>query len=114
MRTFKYTDAYGDEYEIYFEKCNYIVDDSLAIAVWCREPGEEFWEPYGTLTVNLGPFCFGPKTAYIDTNNLKGMCEFVGEQGWARRVGEGRSGYCTYPLVEFTDEFIDEICEEAA
>ena len=111
MNTYAFTDKYGTEYEIAFERASYMVDGSLAIEVHCREQGDEWWEPYGTLTKNLGGFYFGPRTAYIDANNLGDLCEFVMEKGWATEIGEGRSGYCTYPLVEFADEFVDEVCE---
>lgn len=111
--TFKFT-SYGVEYEIGFEKTSYCYGGGLAIEAYCKEPGDELWEPYGSLTVNIEgvPVASG-SSAFLDTNNCRDLCEFVFEKGWATPIGAGRSGYCTYPLVVFTDEFLNEICETA-
>lgn len=111
MSTFEFTNKYGDTYTLRFIKTSYVCDGSLAIAVEYEDPSSGC-VPYGVLTVNIGEFVFGPKIAYLDTNNMQSICDLVLERGWAKVIGEGRSGYCTYPLVEFTDEFIDGICEE--
>ena len=113
-KIFEFTSRFGGKYEIKFIKTAYMCDGSLAIVVEDMEPGSEWWESYGNLTVNIGGFFFGPHMAYLDTNNVPDLCDFVLDMGWATIVGEGRSGYCTYPLVEFSEEFIDEICEVAA
>lgn len=106
MNTYQFKSRYGTEYEIAFEKTLYVYD-GVAVEVWCRE--ENYWTPYATLTKNLGDF---PPThcAYLDANNVPDLVEFVIGNGWAEQVGEGRSGWCTYPFVEFTDEFLDEVC----
>ena len=107
----KFTNRYGTEYTLEFEKTSYVYGGT-AIEVWCHEPGDGdgYWEPYATLTVRIGEFCFGPKVAYLDTNNVPELVDFVLEHGWAKVIGEGRSGFCTYPLVEFADEFLNGIC----
>lgn len=106
MNTCKFKNRYGDEYEIFFEKVRYLYG-GLAIDVWNKH--EYGWEPYGTLTKNLGDF---PPTscAYLDANNLPDLAEFVLGNGWAEVIGEGSSGYCTYPFVQFTDEFLENVC----
>lgn len=106
MNTFKFTSRYGTEYELAFEKAYYVYG-GIAIEVWCD--GEYGWEPYATLTKCLGDF---PPThcAYLDSNNVPDLVEFVIGKGWCEQVGEGASGFCTYPFVEFTDEFLNEIC----
>ena len=109
MRTFNFTNRYGTEYEIAFEKMSYAYGGGLAIAVHCQEEADGWWEPYATLTVNIDPLP-SPSMAYLDTNNVPDLAEFVVEKGWAREIGFGQSGYCTYPLVKFTEEFLDEIC----
>lgn len=38
------------------------------------------------------------------------LVEFVMSNGWAKEIGEGHSGFCTYPMVEFTEEFVNEVC----
>lgn len=108
-RQIEFTSSWGTKYTLAFEKTNYIYNYGLAIEVHCKEDGCGWWEPYGTLTVNI---CepTGDKRAYLDTNNLRDLCKRVFDEGWVTQVGEGRSGFCTYPLVEFTDEFLDEIC----
>ena len=110
MKTFNLT-SYGHEYNIYFERTAYCYNDALAVMAYCSEPGEDFWEPYGVLTVNISEFSLGPNVAYLDTNNSAALCELVMSNGWAKQIGEGRSGWCAYPLVEFTDEFLRDICE---
>jgi hypothetical protein len=106
-KTFKFMSRWGTEYEIRFIKTAYTYDGSLAICVEGKEPDFGWWEPYANLTVNLGD-----GLTYLDANNVPDLCEFVIGKGWAKVVGEGFSGFCTYPRVEFTDEFIDEVCEE--
>jgi len=107
----EFKSRYGSTYEIRFVKANYANNGSLAVLVEDFEPDLEYWEPYCTLTVNLDGYCFGQSMAYLDTNNVPDLCEFVIENGWATVIGEGYSGFCTYPLVEFTEEFLGEICE---
>ena len=111
MKACIFKPQWGDECEIRFVKTAYAHDDSLAIAVLSRELDSEFWEPYATLTVNIG-MPLGSNEAYLDDNNVQDLCEYVIENGWARNVGSGMSGWCTYQKVEFTDEFLNEICEE--
>lgn len=108
MNTYKFTNRYGTEYEIAFEATRYVYG-GLAIEVHCREQEQGWWEPYGTLTKNLG-YLTSTSRAYLDANNMPDLVEFVLEKGWCEKVGEERSGFCTYPLVEFTDEFINEVC----
>ena len=110
MKVFDFMSRWGDKYEIAFFKANYVSGDNLAVEVECREENQEWWEPYGMLTVNLG-YTFGARQAYLDTNNVPDLVEFVMGKGWAKEIGEGHSGFCTYPMVEFTEEFVDEICE---
>ena len=100
---------YGTEYTLAFEKARYVYG-GLAIEVHCKEKGEEWWEPFGVLTKNLDGYIAPIRGAFLDDNNLHDLCERVIAEGWARKVGEGRSGFCTYPMVEFSDEFLEEVC----
>jgi len=111
MKTFNFKSRYGTEYELAFEKATYAYFGNLAIEVHCKDKRERyaFWEPYATLTVNLDPVM--PNMAYLDSNNVPDLCEFVIDKGWAEKIGEGTSGFCTYPLVLFTDEFLNDVCE---
>jgi hypothetical protein len=106
-----FTSRYGTDYTLAFEKASYAYGGGLAIEVHCREKGEGWWEPYATLTKNLYPV--GDSQAYLDENNLPDLVERVIAEGWAVPIGADTSGFCIYPLVQFTDEFLDEICYDA-
>ena len=108
MKTYEFTDKYGNEYDLAFERTAYTMGDGLAIEVHCREKGYDWWEPYGTLTKNF-LFNHGEDTAYVDDNNLHDLCEFVLEMGWARCVGSIHSGFCDYPLFRFSEKFLKEV-----
>lgn len=65
--------------------------------------------PYSTLTLSFGEFISIKNSAYIDTNNNSFAHQFV-EMGLAKETGfTKRSGYCTYPLWIFTEDFLKEI-----
>lgn len=106
---------YGTEYVLAFKEGRYIKGDGLAVEVWCAPPNPETppsemeWEPYGVLTVNLGA-TMPEGLAYLDSNNLPDLVEFAIGKEWATKVGSGRSGYCEYPLVQFSDEFLNRVC----
>ena len=104
---------YDTEYTLAFEKAHYYYDDRVAIEVHCREKGEEWWEPFGTLTKNLPEYSTPPNAAFLDDNNLHKLCERVLDEGWAQVIGEADSGFCVYPMVLFTDEFLEEVCLDA-
>lgn len=108
----EFTSSYGTEYTIAFERLNYVYGGNLAIEVHSREKGEEWWEPYATLTKNLGGF-YSEREAHMDTNNIRDLCDMVIERGWAEVIGTDHSGFCEYPLVRFTEEFLEEICYDA-
>lgn len=101
---------WGKEYEIRFIATEYI-DGNTAVLVESVEPDIGWWEPYGDATVNLGePLLEG--MAYLDTNNMQDMADFMMMHGWCEPIGFGHSGFCTYPLVKFTDEFLNTVCEK--
>ena len=66
-------------------------------------------EEYAVLTVSFGDFLSLKNGAYIDTNN----CYFAQQllaQGMAKDTGFYKeSGFCTYPLWQFEEEFLREI-----
>ena len=66
-------------------------------------------EPYAILTKSFGEFIGLKNSAYIDTNN----CYFAQQllaQGMAKDTGFYKeSGFCTYPLWQFEEEFLREI-----
>lgn len=70
--------------------------------------------PYGDVTVNLDSSITGENYGFLDTNNCDPkLIKFLTKNGWIEDTGFiVPSGYCVYPIVKFTDEFLNEICEE--
>ena len=103
MMKIKHSTPYGD-YELKLYKGNYSNNGNLAIQATIEEDG--FEEPWSTITVNIDKL---PENwACIDTNN-NGNCiitELVGA-GYCSVVGYKASGWCEYPVVEFTDAFLE-------
>lgn len=44
--------------------------------------------------------------AYLDTNNVPGIEQFILDNGLGIKVGSAESGWCTYPLYEINVESI--------
>ena len=64
------------------------------------------------MTVNLlssvPPYC-----AFVDTNNMPELEDFLVENGIAEFTGlEQKSGYCSYPLYQFDVEKMRELCPD--
>jgi len=103
MKTYKFTDEYGDTMDAYLIRGKYY-NGSLSVEMVAKYDG--VWEPWATLTVNLG--VGGEGHAFIDTNNCPWATAFLEENGLAIPMGVGgQSGYCTYPLYAFTEKFFD-------
>ena len=112
-KSFQFKSRHGKTYEIRFVKTRYTYDGSLAVQVECFDSGFNCFMPYGNLTVNLDCGNLGC-SAFLDSNNSPDLCDFVIANGWAKEYGQKRSGFCTYPLVIFSDKFLNDVCEEAA
>lgn len=111
MQSFEYENEWGQAHQLAFQRASYAHGGSLAVMAWCwSEDG--YWEPYASLTVNLDDGAASRNRAYLDANNVEGLCDFVVGNGWAEVVGVGASGFCAYPLVEFSEEFVSDICSE--
>lgn len=66
-------------------------------------------EPYATLTKNFGEFIGAKNCAYIDTNNNSFTAQLL-DMGICKDTGFTKnSGFCTYPLWEFSVDFLREI-----
>lgn len=73
----------------------------LAIQLW-----EETGEPYARITTSFGEFIGQKNCAYVDVNNCP-FAEQLLKQGLALDTGlEYQSGYVTYPLWQFNEEFL--------
>ena len=86
----------------------------IAIELCLAESTEDFeaGESFAMLTVSFGEFISIKNAAYIDTNN----CPFADQllkYGIAKKTGFTKnSGYCSYPLWIFNEDFLKEIGEE--
>lgn len=73
----------------------------------------ESGEPYAVLTVSFGEFISVKNSAYIDTNNCRFADQLL-DQGIAEPTSfTKQSGFCTYPLWVFKEEFLQEIGGES-
>ena len=101
-------ESYGTTYELSFKRGQYQLDKSLAIQIMCKEEGEDFTEPFAMLTVNLNKGL--PKNhAFFDANNCpRTILMNLIEEGHATMTTVvASSGLCTYPLVKFSEEWLE-------
>ena len=107
-------ESWGKTYELSFRKGHYQNNSRLAIQVMCKEEGEDWYEPFCTLTVNLeDSIQIQDNRAYIDTNNCpKDLIQSLEEQGvmTKTRIAQ-QSGYCVYPLYEFNQEWLNKLSD---
>ena len=105
----KYTDKYGNDYELMFVKGMYVAGE-LAIVVYCDDGEGWGWEPYADLTVHLPYPIFEPDCAFLDTNNCGHLVNAMIDEGLVTLTGrEGVSGFCTYPEGRFDSEWLDSL-----
>ena len=83
----------------------------LAVRMWSKYEDDEYgsgWEPYAEITRWL--LAVGDRSAFVDENNLPGIGEWLEANGLAINTGILMpSGYCVYPLYEFTDKFFESV-----
>lgn len=114
MREFNYTDEWGRDHTLTFKRGQYAMNGRLAVEAWSKfvdDDGEECWEPYASITVNLWEPIDGEDCAYLDLNDSEALCLWILDQGFASlipRVAE--SGFCTYIEARFTTEFLNDFC----
>ena len=98
---------------VLLERTEY-VNGGLAVMMW--EKGYETedscdWEPYADVTRWL--FDVGDRQAFVDENNMPGIGQWLEDNGLATYTGiDMPSGYCMYPLYEFTDKFFSTSTDE--
>lgn len=101
---YRYTNSWGTA-NAFLVHSKYVTNDGLAVEIITDTFGD--WEPYGEVTVNFG--FASERYAYVDVNNMPNITEFLEENGLAKPTGlEYHSGYCVYPMYEFTDKFFAE------
>lgn len=102
MKTLTYT-FFDTDYAICLEKTAYTQNQNPAIRMWMVEDGQ-ITEPFGSLSVNLGPIPEGYQEAgkiavFLDTNHLPELPAFLEAKGLGKATGYVRqSGFCQYPL----------------
>ena len=111
-KEYLYPSQWGKTYTLRFVQGSYADNGTLAVIAYCYE--DQMWQPYANITVNLGdpePRLRGENFAFVDDNNLPRIAEWLEKNGIAHIVEDGylgRSGFCTYPLVEFDKAFLSE------
>jgi len=113
MKTYK-LQKYGNTYEIALLKGAYGNNGTLAIEMYLVENGE-LTEPWNMLTVNIGDsdFMANETMAFVDTNNNgKDIIQWLVKNKIAKKTPFiGQSGFCTYPLVSFNSQLLQEMEE---
>lgn len=105
---------FGVKYKARFFKNNYMNNNNLYIGIVTWNKEYECWESWGDLTVNLPGMTCKLNEAFLDTNNCASeIITALMDKGYIKPTGVTRqSGFCTYPLVEFTEEFLNGMFEE--
>lgn len=110
-------DITGNEVKLFPELVVLVVPDFMGekqhnIGMNLYVEDEYGLEPYATLTVNFGEFIGAKDCAYIDTNNCY-FAEQLLKQGIASDTGlTKQSGFCTYPLWKFDEDFLKGVDEK--
>ena len=113
MRTIRFKDKYETEYNIVFYKGRYMRGNGIYVCAYCEDEEYGGYSPYCDITINLMKPIQDGNYAFLDTNNADlELIDLMVEKGWIEKTGYfDFSGYCSYPLVKFTDEFLNEINE---
>lgn len=103
---------YGTNYNIGLIKGNYVNNNKLAVLMYITTKKGKVKEDFGDLTVNIDDsniMANENDTQFIDTNNLgKEIFHWLINNNIAKPTGLiGFSGYCAYPLFQFTQEALD-------
>lgn len=100
----------GKEQTLRFIKTFYFIGGTLAIMIDSKEGSG--WGAWCGLTINLGVDTLKENQAFLDTNNCsKEIIEWLFSNGHAKKIGEKQGVYYTYPLVEFSKEFMELLME---
>lgn len=100
---------WGEDHALQFIKRNYF-NGNLAVQVMSEDEEYSGWEPWCSLTVNLPGVMLNKNEAFLDTNNCsKEIIDWIFKNKYAKKIGQRQSGFCTYPLVEFSNVFMENI-----
>lgn len=109
MKPVKFKSQWGKEYNIVFTKSTYANNNRLYIGCLCEDKEYGGYEPYCDVTVNLTRHgVLNENCAFIDTNNADpNLIKLMYAKDWINATGvSGGSGFCMYPMVEFTETFL--------
>lgn len=114
MKPVKFKSQWGNEYNVVFYKDNYVDNNRIYIGCMCEDEEYGGYEPYCDVTVNLAQNMPNGNFGFLDTNNGDpNLFNLMFEKGWIEDIGiMGASGFCIYPLVKFSDEFLEMIENE--
>lgn len=106
---------YGTTYNIVLEKANYVNNGTLAVLMYVCTPKGKIKEDFGDLTRNIddSDVWADKESQFVDTNNLGNeIVKWLEENHIAENTGIiGFSGFCSYPLMKFTQDALDGMIE---
>lgn len=101
---------YGNPVQVSLTVNRYVNNNSLYVGMTTMEDGWK--EPYGNITVNL-PSSVPPYCAFVDTNNMPELEDFLVQNGIAEFTGlEQQSGFVNFPLYLFHADRLRELCPD--
>lgn len=108
MESVKFISQCGDEHEIIFVKGEYADSDRLYVGCWCKDEEQCGYEQFCDITVNIAQDIPNNNYAFLDINNGEpGLFKLMHEKEWIKNTGAiGYSDSCNYPLVKFTEVFL--------
>ena len=103
--------CFGVDTTVVFKKGAYLNNGNLYVGAYSVDE-DGYFEPYCNVTVNFEEK-LEAGMAYIDTNNAdSGLLKAMLEAGHMVYMFKDRnSGFCTYPMFCFSEEFLDSIEE---
>ena len=107
---------YDETFNIVLGKGNYANNGTLAILMYECTPKGKIKDVFADLTRNIDDseiYANETNKQFVDTNNLpREIINWLVENGIAKETHiYGQSGFCVYPLVEFTQEALDQMFE---
>ena len=101
---------FGERKKMVIEINMYVNNGCMYIGL--QEQVEDYFEPYGDLTVNLEgkvpDYC-----GYVDVNNMPQIEKFIVDNDIGEFTGlSKKSGFCEYPLYLFNVDKLRELCPE--
>ena len=101
---------YGTNYKLGLFKEKYVCDNSIyigTIVIDCDDR-DDIGEEYGDITVNT--YASMENCVTLDNNNGPLSIEaFLKHKSWYEDLGKIDQGFCTYPFVKLTDEFLNNV-----